>query len=85
MADGSSGYRAALLGRQLTPGLISSLPETAGLLQFISFSTSYPELDSAVRRATLSNLEKELQPTERHEAEAYAEVKRIKLAVLLNE
>jgi hypothetical protein len=38
-----------------------------------------------VQRATLSNLEKELQPTERHEAEAYAEVKRIKLAVLLNE
>jgi hypothetical protein len=25
------------------------LPETAGLLQFISFSTSYRELDSAVR------------------------------------
>jgi hypothetical protein len=47
MADGSSGYRAALVGRQLTPGLISSLPETAGLLQFISFSTSYPEPDSA--------------------------------------
>ena len=49
MADGSNGYRAALVSRQLTPGLISSLPETAGLLQFISFSTSYPELDSAVR------------------------------------
>ena len=45
MADGSHGYRAALVSRQLTPGLISSLPETAGLLQFISFSTSYPELD----------------------------------------
>ena len=49
MADGSNGYRAALVSRQRTPGLISSLPETAGLLQFISFSTSYPELDSAVR------------------------------------
>jgi hypothetical protein len=54
------------------------------LPQFISFSTSYPELNS-LQRATLSNLEKELPPTERDEAEAYAEVKRIKLAVLLNE
>ena len=52
--------------------------------QFISFSTIYPELDS-LQPATFSNLEKELQPTERDEAEAYAEVKRIKLAVLLNE
>jgi hypothetical protein len=49
MAAGSNGYRAALVRRQLTPGLISLLPETAGLPQFISFSTSYPELDSAVR------------------------------------
>src|ERR1043166_5400634 len=31
-------------GRQPTPGLISSLPGTAGLPPFISFSTSYPEL-----------------------------------------
>jgi len=44
MADGSNGYRAALVSRQLTPELISSLLETAGLLRFISFSTSYPEL-----------------------------------------
>jgi hypothetical protein len=51
MAGGSNGYRAALVSRQLTPGLISSLPRTAGLPPFISFSTSYPELDSAVRRA----------------------------------
>ena len=43
------GIGPPLVSRQLTPGLISSLPETAGLLQFISFSTSYPELDSAVR------------------------------------
>jgi hypothetical protein len=44
LADGSNGYRAALVRRQLTPGLISSLPATAGLPPFISFSTSYPEL-----------------------------------------
>ena len=51
MAGGSNGYRAAPVRRQLTPGLISSLPETAGLPPFISFSTSYPELlNSLVRR-----------------------------------
>jgi hypothetical protein len=44
MAGGSNGYRAALVSRQLTPGLISSSPGTAGLPLFISFSTSYPEL-----------------------------------------
>ena len=32
--------------RQFTPGLISSLLGTAGLPPFISFSTSYLELDS---------------------------------------
>src|SRR5437870_9118260 len=35
---------------QLTPGLISSFPRTARLLPFISFSTSYPELDFAALR-----------------------------------
>src|SRR5580765_6658171 len=50
MLGGSNGYRAALVRRQLTPGLISSLRGTAGLPPFISFSTSYPELDSAVFR-----------------------------------
>jgi hypothetical protein len=50
MAGGSNGYRAALVRLQLTPGLISSLPRKAGLPPFISFSTSYRELDSAVRR-----------------------------------
>ena len=43
----AGGYRAALVRRQLTPGLISSLPGTAGLPPFISLSTSYPELHSA--------------------------------------
>src|SRR5947209_20508482 len=50
MAGGSNGYRAALVRRQLTRGLISSLPGTAGLPPFISFSTRYPELHTAVRR-----------------------------------
>ena len=44
MAGGSNGYRAVLVRRQLTPGLISSLPGMAGLPPFISFSMSYPEL-----------------------------------------
>ena len=43
MAGGSNGYRAALVRRQLTPELISSLPGTAGLPPFISFLTSYPD------------------------------------------
>ena len=46
MAGGSNGLRAVLVRRQLTPGLISSLSGTAGLPPFISFSTSYPDLDS---------------------------------------
>jgi hypothetical protein len=49
MAGGSDGYRATL-GASLRRGRISSLLGTAGLPPFISFSTSYPELDSAVRR-----------------------------------
>jgi hypothetical protein len=51
MPGGSNGYQAALVRRQLTPGLISSLPGTAGLPPFISFSTSYPELDCAMSYA----------------------------------
>jgi hypothetical protein len=49
-AGGPNGYRAALERRQLTPGLISSFPGTAGLPPFISFPTSYPELDFAALR-----------------------------------
>jgi hypothetical protein len=49
MAVGSSGCRAALARRQLTPELTSLLPGMAGLPRFISFSTNYPELDSAAR------------------------------------
>src|SRR2546427_4988350 len=44
MAGGSNGYRAGLVRHQLTPGLISSLPGTAGLRPSISFWTSYPEV-----------------------------------------
>src|SRR5215469_442316 len=44
MAGASHGYRAALARHPLTPGLISSLPGTAGLPPFIFFLTSYPEL-----------------------------------------
>jgi hypothetical protein len=36
----SNGWRAFLVKRRLTPELISSLPGTAGLPPFISFSTS---------------------------------------------
>src|SRR2546427_2843184 len=49
MPGGSNGYQAALVRRQLTPGLISSLLGTVRLPRFIFFSTSYPELDSAWR------------------------------------
>src|SRR5260370_9552744 len=52
MAGWSAGYQAPRVRRQLTRGPISSLPGTAGLPPFISFSTSYPELNSAVLRHT---------------------------------
>ena len=50
-AAGSNGCRGALVRRRLTPGLISSLRGTAGLLPFISFSTRYLELDCAMSYA----------------------------------
>ena len=50
MAGWSDGYRAFLVRRQLTPGLISSLSGTAGLPPFISFSISYPELEGFVAK-----------------------------------
>jgi hypothetical protein len=36
MAGASNGYQAALVRRQLTPGLISSLPGTARLPPYIA-------------------------------------------------
>ncbi len=62
MAGGSNGYRAALVRRQLTPGLTSSLPGTAGLPPFISFSTSCPEL-----QLVQSDLKVDLQLTQYHD------------------
>jgi hypothetical protein len=38
IAGGSNGYQAALVTRQLTPGLTSLLPRTAGLPPFICLS-----------------------------------------------
>src|SRR6267142_121713 len=52
MVGESAGWRAALASCQLTPGPISSLPAMAGLPPFISSSTSYPDLNSAVVRHT---------------------------------
>ena len=60
MAGWSDGYRADLVRRRLTPELISSLPGTTGLPPFISFSTSYPELERFVAKrmkATTHELE----------------------------
>ena len=44
MAGASDGYRAALVTRRLTPGLISSLLRTGGLPPSICFSTSYSRI-----------------------------------------
>src|SRR4029077_11158816 len=49
-AGGADWQRGALVRHQLTPGLTSLLPAMAGLPPFISFSTSYLELNSAVLR-----------------------------------
>jgi hypothetical protein len=46
LGNGGRIQWAALVRRQLMPGLTSLLPGTAGLPPFISFSISYPELDS---------------------------------------
>jgi hypothetical protein len=37
MAGGSNGYRAALVRRQLTPGLISSLPRWPDWVVYLFF------------------------------------------------
>jgi hypothetical protein len=43
MAGASNGYRAALVKRRLTPGLISSLLRTGGLLPSIVFRQAIAE------------------------------------------
>jgi hypothetical protein len=50
MADVFDGQRADPVGRQQWPGLISSLPEIAGLPLFTFFLTSYPDLNWDVLR-----------------------------------
>ena len=55
MAGGSNGSLAALVRRQLTPGLISSFVRAAELPPFTSSSTSYPELDSAAANSATEN------------------------------
>jgi len=52
MPDGFHEYLALLANHQLTPGPISSSPGMAGLPRFISFSTSYPDLDDLRRCET---------------------------------
>jgi hypothetical protein len=42
MAGGSNGYRAALVSRQLTPGLISSSRETGRIFALYLFFDKLP-------------------------------------------
>ena len=62
MAGESNGYRAALVSRQLTPVLISSLPATVGSPRFISFSTSYPELATSSASQSARSLGNTVSP-----------------------
>jgi len=55
MEGGSVEWKAARASRRLSPELILSSPGTARLPPFISFSTSFPEPDSAVIDQKLAN------------------------------
>src|SRR4029077_12488192 len=58
LVAGFNGYQAALVRRQLTPVLISSLCGAAGLLRLIFFRQSSLQMDSTVAARTRERIVK---------------------------